>query len=69
MRDNLLPDNRQYIKGELIPGPQSGGGSEGSPDGDSKDDVPFSLSRDCPGKTRSCPTELAKPQATTGADT
>src|SRR5690349_21678000 len=52
--DNLLPDDRQYIKGALIPGPQSGGGSEGSPAA-----IGRTIST-CSHKTRSCPI-LAKP--------
>ena len=49
MRDHLLPGNKQYIAGDAIPRPPSGGdggGSEGSPDGEGQDDFRFALSRD-----------------------
>jgi uncharacterized protein len=49
MRDHLLPGNKEYIEGDAIPRPPSGGGgggSEGSPDGDGEDDFRFALSRD-----------------------
>ncbi len=48
LRDHLLPGNKQYVEGDTIPRPPSGGegGSEGSPDGDGEDDFRFALSRD-----------------------
>ncbi len=49
IRDHLLPGNKEYIPGDTIPRPPSGGGgsgSEGSPDGDGQDDFRFALSRD-----------------------
>ena len=49
IRDHLLPGNKQYIEGDTIPRPPSGGGgggSEGSPDGEGEDDFRFALSRD-----------------------
>ncbi len=48
-RDHLLPGNKQYVEGDTIPRPPSGGGgsgSEGSPDGEGQDDFRFALSRD-----------------------
>ena len=49
IRDHLLPGNKQYVQGDTIPRPPSGGGgggSEGSPDGEGEDDFRFALSRD-----------------------
>ncbi|HBK08815.1 MAG TPA: hypothetical protein DDZ81_23660 [Acetobacteraceae bacterium] len=49
IRDHLLPGNKEYIAGDTIQRPPSGGGgggSEGSPDGEGEDDFRFSLSRD-----------------------
>jgi uncharacterized sporulation protein YeaH/YhbH (DUF444 family) len=49
IRDHLLPGNKDYAEGDLIPRPQGGGGgrgSEGSPDGDGQDDFRFALSHD-----------------------
>lgn len=48
IRDHLLPGNKEYVEGDTIPRPPggSGGGSEGSPDGDGQDDFRFALSRD-----------------------
>src|SRR6202046_5574707 len=49
IRDHLLPGNKEYIAGDTIPRPPSGGGgggSEGSPDGEGEDDFRFALSRD-----------------------
>src|SRR5215469_2230058 len=48
IRDHLLPGNKHYVEGDTIPRPQggSGGGSEGSPDGEGQDDFRFALSRD-----------------------
>ena len=49
-RDMVMPGNREYVEGDLIPKPQRGGdgegGSEGSPDGGGEDDFHFILSRD-----------------------
>jgi uncharacterized sporulation protein YeaH/YhbH (DUF444 family) len=49
IRDYLLPGNKEYIAGDTIQRPPSGGGgggSEGSPDGEGEDDFRFALSRD-----------------------
>ncbi|MBS0639938.1 MAG: YeaH/YhbH family protein [Acetobacteraceae bacterium] len=49
IRDHLLPGNKQYITGDTIQRPPSGGGgsgNEGSPDGEGEDDFRFALSRD-----------------------
>lgn len=49
IRDHLLPGNKEYIAGDTIQRPPSGGGgggSEGSPDGEGEDDFRFALSRD-----------------------
>jgi uncharacterized sporulation protein YeaH/YhbH (DUF444 family) len=49
IRDYLLPGNKEYIEGDTIQRPPSGGGgggSEGSPDGEGEDDFRFALSRD-----------------------
>jgi Uncharacterized conserved protein len=49
VRDFVVPGNREYVEGDLIPKPPSGGGdggSEGSPDGGGDDDFRFVLSRD-----------------------
>jgi len=49
IRDHLLPGNKEYIAGDTIARPPSGGGgsgSEGSPDGEGEDDFRFALSRD-----------------------
>ena len=45
IRDHLLPGNKEYIAGDTIPRPPSGGGggSEGSPDGEGEDDFRFAL--------------------------
>ena len=48
-RDYLLPGNKEYIEGDTIPRPPSGGGgggSEGSPDGEGQDDFRFALASD-----------------------
>ena len=48
-RQYVLPGNRDYQVGDVIPKPPSGGGgsgSEGSPDGDGEDDFVFTLSKD-----------------------
>jgi len=49
IREHLLPGNKEYAEGDLIPRPPSGGGgrgSEGSPDGEGQDDFRFALSHD-----------------------
>src|SRR5271163_4991162 len=49
VRDHLLPGNKEYIAGDTIQRPPSGGGgsgSEGSPDGEGEDDFRFALSRE-----------------------
>jgi len=49
IRDHLLPGNKEYIAGDTIQRPPSGGGgsgSEGSPDGEGEDDFRFALSRE-----------------------
>ncbi len=48
IRDHVLPGNKEYVAGDTIPRPPSGGGSgsEGSPDGEGEDDFRFALSRD-----------------------
>jgi uncharacterized sporulation protein YeaH/YhbH (DUF444 family) len=48
VRDFVLPGNKEYVAGDTIPRPPSGGGSgdEGSPDGEGEDDFRFTLSRD-----------------------
>ncbi len=48
-RDYVLPGNREYMEGERIPRPLSGGGaagSEGAPDGEGEDAFRFALSRE-----------------------
>jgi uncharacterized sporulation protein YeaH/YhbH (DUF444 family) len=50
IRDIVLPGNKEYVQGDLIPKPQGGGGGgggrEGSPDGEGEDAFQFTLSRD-----------------------
>lgn len=49
VRDTVVPGNKEYVEGDLIPKPPSGGGdggSQGSPDGDGDDDFRFILSKD-----------------------
>lgn len=49
VRDHLLPGNKDYAVGDVIPRPKGGGGgggSQGSPDGGGEDDFRFALSRD-----------------------
>ncbi len=49
MRDVVLPGNTDFLEGDTIPRPPSGGGgrgSEGSPDGEGEDDFRFALSQD-----------------------
>ncbi len=50
-RDMVLPGNKEYRSGDLIPKPQGGGGGGGgggkaSPDGEGSDDFVFTLSKD-----------------------
>lgn len=50
VRDVVVPGNKEYVEGDLIPKPPMGGGgdggSQGSPDGDGEDDFRFILSKD-----------------------
>ncbi len=49
IREYLLPGNKEYAEGDLLPRPQGGAGgrgSEGSPDGEGQDDFRFALSHD-----------------------
>ncbi|MGE5547750.1 MAG: YeaH/YhbH family protein [Solirubrobacterales bacterium] len=50
VRDHVVPGNREYVEGDLIPKPPGGGGgdggSEGSPSGEGEDDFRFLLSKD-----------------------
>ncbi|HLO76294.1 MAG TPA: YeaH/YhbH family protein [Magnetospirillum sp.] len=49
VRDTVVPGNKEYVEGDLIPKPPMGGGdggSQGSPDGDGDDDFRFILSKD-----------------------
>ena len=49
VRDYLLPGNKEYLRGDRIPRPESGsggGGSQGSPDGEGEDDFRFMLSKE-----------------------
>jgi len=49
VRDHVLPGNKEYMPGDLIPRPEGGaggGGSEGSPHGDGEDDFRFELSKE-----------------------
>jgi uncharacterized sporulation protein YeaH/YhbH (DUF444 family) len=48
-RDQVLPGNKEFVQGDLLPKPKSGAGdkgSEGSPDGEGEDDFRFTLSAD-----------------------
>jgi len=47
-REHVLPGNREFVEGDRIARPPSGGGSgaEGSPDGEGEDAFTFELSRD-----------------------
>jgi len=47
-RDYVLPGNREFVEGDRIERPPSGGGSggEGSPEGEGEDEFTFQLSRD-----------------------
>ncbi|MEL6317553.1 MAG: YeaH/YhbH family protein [Pseudomonadota bacterium] len=48
-RDYVLPGNKEYQVGDLIPKPPSGGGgsgSDGSPDGEGEDDFVFTLTKE-----------------------
>jgi uncharacterized protein len=50
VRDFVVPGNKEYVEGDLIPKPQQSGGgeggSEGSPDGEGDDDFVFILTKD-----------------------
>jgi uncharacterized sporulation protein YeaH/YhbH (DUF444 family) len=49
LRDYVVPGNKEYVEGDLIPKPPQGGGeggSEGSPSGEGDDDFHFLLSKD-----------------------
>ena len=50
VHDHVLPGNRQFLRGDKIPRPQSGGGegggSEGSPEGGGEDDFHFVLTKE-----------------------
>jgi uncharacterized sporulation protein YeaH/YhbH (DUF444 family) len=48
-RDQVLPGNKEFIRGDTLPKPKSGegdGGSQGSPDGEGEDDFRFTISAD-----------------------
>jgi uncharacterized sporulation protein YeaH/YhbH (DUF444 family) len=48
-RDIVLPGNEDFVEGDLLQKPkggQGGGGSKGSPEGESEDDFSFALSND-----------------------
>jgi uncharacterized protein len=48
-RDRVFPGNKEFVRGDLLPKPQSGqggGGSQASPDGSGEDDFSFTLSRE-----------------------
>ncbi|MBW8270146.1 YeaH/YhbH family protein [Caldovatus aquaticus] len=48
-REHVLPGNKEYIEGQTIPRPPSGGaggGREGSPDGDGEDAFRFALTQE-----------------------
>src|SRR3984957_4635666 len=47
--DQVLPGNKEYVRGDPLPKPKSGEGgkgSKGSPDGEGEDDFSFTLSRE-----------------------
>jgi uncharacterized sporulation protein YeaH/YhbH (DUF444 family) len=50
VRDYVVPGNKEYVEGDLIPKPprdgEGEGGSQGSPDGSGEDDFVFVLSKD-----------------------
>ncbi|ABI56571.1 YeaH/YhbH family protein [Alkalilimnicola ehrlichii MLHE-1] len=50
VREHVLPGNKEYRVGDVIPRPEGGGGgggrSEGSPDGEGQDEFQFVVSRD-----------------------
>jgi uncharacterized sporulation protein YeaH/YhbH (DUF444 family) len=50
VRDYVLPGNKEYLRGDKLPRPESGGGqgggSEGSPDGEGEDDFRFVLTKE-----------------------
>jgi hypothetical protein len=46
-REQVLPGNKEFVRGDSLPKPKSGdggGGSEGSPDGEGEDDFRFTIS-------------------------
>jgi uncharacterized sporulation protein YeaH/YhbH (DUF444 family) len=48
-RDQVMPGNKEFLRGDTLPKPKSGQGgrgSEGSPDGEGEDDFSFTLTRD-----------------------
>jgi uncharacterized protein len=48
-REHVLPGNKEFVQGDTLPKPESGGGGggrEGSPDGEGEDNFQFALSRD-----------------------
>lgn len=49
VHDYVLPGNKEYAEGDVIPKPKQGGGgrgNQGSPDGEGQDDFVFTLSKD-----------------------
>jgi uncharacterized sporulation protein YeaH/YhbH (DUF444 family) len=47
VREHILPGNKKYVEGDLIPRPRQGaGGSSASPDGEGEDEFRFALSDD-----------------------
>src|SRR5262249_52389117 len=49
-REHVLPGNKEFVQGDILPKPEEGGagggGREGSPDGEGQDSFQFVLSRD-----------------------
>ncbi len=48
-RDQVLPGNKEFLRGDTLPKPKSGeggGGSQGAPDGEGEDDFRFTISAD-----------------------
>ncbi len=48
-RDQVLPGNKEFVRGDTLPKPKSGAGdkgSKGAPDGEGEDDFSFTLSSD-----------------------
>ncbi len=49
LNEHVLPGNKEYLEGDVIPRPRGGGGgggSEGSPDGEGEDAFRFALTRE-----------------------